>query len=77
MGNLEYPWQRVYLKALTEIDPEKLAARVEAADDVVFDRLLELEGSEGTEQERIELENTIEYIRLLQRHTYHLRAGPH
>jgi hypothetical protein len=71
--NLKYSWQQAYLKALTEIDPEKLPACVEAADDAAFDRLLELEGSAEADQERIALEDTIGYIRLLQRYSYHLR----
>jgi hypothetical protein len=74
MHTSEYQWRKLFLAALTEIDSEKFSARLIAADDAVFNRLLELEGKAGTSGERIALEDTMQDIRLLRDNCYHFRT---
>jgi hypothetical protein len=74
MHTSEYQWRKLFLAALTEIDSEKFSARWIAADDAVFNRLLELEGKAGTSGERIALEDTMQDIRLLRDNCYHFRT---
>jgi hypothetical protein len=71
MKVFKYSWQEAYLAALTETVPEKLLWRVRAADDAMFERLLELEGSTGTDRERTALEDTLRDLRALRSHGYH------
>jgi hypothetical protein len=70
----EYHWRCAFVAVLREVDLEKFATRLTVADDAVFQRLLELEGIEGTEQERIALEDTMQDIRLLRENSCHFRV---
>jgi len=70
----EYHWRCAFVAVLKEVDQEKFAKRLLVADDAVFQRLLELEGTTGTETERIALEDTIQDIRLLRDNSYHFRV---
>jgi hypothetical protein len=70
----EYSWRWVFLAALKGIDFENYSARLTAADDAVFNRLLELEGTTGTEKERLSLETTMQDLRLLRESSYHFGA---
>ncbi len=74
MDTSEYTWRRLFVAALTEIDSEKFAARLAAADDAVFNRLLKLEDKVATAEERLALEDTMQDIRLLRNNCYHFRA---
>jgi len=74
VDSVEYQWQRAFFAALTEIDSEKFALRLAASDDQVFQRLLELEGTIGTDEERSALEDTMQSLRLLRNHDYHFRV---
>lgn len=74
MDTLDYQWCSLFVAALTEIDSETFSARLSAADDAVFHRLLALEGKAGTEGERLALEDTMQDIRLLRENCYHFRA---
>jgi hypothetical protein len=74
MDTPEYRWQQLFVAALTEIDSEKFIIRLLAADDAVFNRLLELEDKDATDDERLALEGTMEDIRLLRDNCYHFRA---
>ena len=73
MDASEYRWRRLFLAALIELDSEKFAARLMAADDAVFNRLLELEGKSANNEERLALEVTMEDIRLLRDNCHHFR----
>ena len=73
MHTSEYQWRRLFVAALTEIDSEKFSARLIAADDAVFNRLLELEDRAGIAEERIALEDTMQDIRLLKIINYHFK----
>jgi hypothetical protein len=74
MDTSDYQWRNLFVAALTEIDSEKFSARLSASDDAVFHRLLALENKEGTEGERVALEDTMRDIRLLRENCYHFRA---
>ena len=74
MDASEYRWRRLFLAALIEIDSEKFAARLIAADDAVFNRLLELEGKDANYGERLALEDTMDDIRLLRENCHHFRS---
>jgi hypothetical protein len=73
MDSIEYVWQRSFFAVLTEVDSEKFVARLIVADDEVFERLFELEGTLGTEEERVALEDTLQSLRLLRNYDYHFR----
>jgi hypothetical protein len=73
VDSVEYLWQRAFFAVLTEIDSEKFAARLIIADDEVFQRLLELEGTVGSDEERLALEDTMQSLRLLRNYDYHFR----
>lgn len=64
MKNTNYPWQLALSEAISETDSENLGVRLAAADDAVFYRLLEMEGSDD-DAERLALEDAMEDIRLL------------
>ena len=72
MPNLRYSWQAVVCEAITEFDAERIPSRLSAADDAVFYRLLELEGSGDDDEERLALEDAMEGVRLLRSHVYRL-----
>jgi len=65
MSIAEPRWRRLFAAALTEVDTEKFTARLTAADDAVFYRLLELEDRPDMGEERTELEEALEDLRLL------------
>ena len=73
VDSVQYVWQRSFFAVLTEVDSEKFVARLIVADDEVFERLFELEGTLGTEQERVALEDTLRSLRLLRNYDYHFR----
>jgi hypothetical protein len=73
VDSVEYVWQRAFFAVLTEVDSEKFVARLVAADDEVFERLLELEGTVGNNEERRALEDTLQSLRLLRNYDYHFR----
>ena len=74
MDSIEYVWQRAFFAVLTEVDSEKFLARLVAADDEVFERLIELEGTVGNNAERLALEDTLQSLRLLRNYDYHFRS---
>src|ERR1700720_3290430 len=73
VDSVEYLWQRAFFAVLTEVDSEKFIERLIVADDEVFERLLELEGTVGTAAERLALEDTLQSLRLLRNYDYHFR----
>jgi hypothetical protein len=73
VDSVQYVWQRSFFAVLTEVDSEKFLARLVVADDEVFERLFELEGTVGTGEERVALEDTLQSLRLLRNYDYHLR----
>ncbi len=66
----ERRWRHLLLAVLTELDSEKFSIRLAAADDAIFDRLIQLEGTAGTDEERLALEEAQMDIRLLRRNCY-------
>jgi hypothetical protein len=73
VDSVEYVWQRAFFAVLTEVDSEIFVARLVAADDEIFERLLELEGTVGNNEERRALEDTLQSLRLLRNYDYHFR----
>ncbi len=69
----EYQWRRLFWDALTDIGSVNSSLRLEAADDALFNRLLELEATTGTEAERLALEDTMQDLRLMRGSGYNLR----
>jgi hypothetical protein len=74
MASVEYRWQQPFLSVLTEVDTEKFAVGLAVADDALFNRLLELEGTSASNEERLALENTMQDLRLLRSHSYYYRV---
>jgi|HubBroStandDraft_6_1064221.scaffolds.fasta_scaffold2213292_1 hypothetical protein len=74
MDTSDYRWRQLFVAALVELDSEKFSARLAAADDAIFDRLLGLEGKTESDEERLTLEDTMQDIRLLRENCCHFRA---
>jgi hypothetical protein len=74
MKNAAYVWECTLVEAIREIDPDKAMARLRDADDAVFNRLLEIEGSndDDDDEERSALEDAMDAIRLLRSHPFRL-----
>jgi hypothetical protein len=72
MKNAAYVWEHTLVVAIREIDPDKVTARLRDADDAVFNRLLEIEGSNDDDEERSALEDAMDAIRLLRSHPFRL-----
>jgi hypothetical protein len=70
----EFQWRELFVAALTETDSEMSFSRLTTVDDAVFHRLLELEGKEGTAEERLALEDTMQDIRLLRENCFYFRS---
>ena len=75
MENPEYSWRSVFVAALSGMTCEKSLASLNTAEDAVFERLVELEGASGTEDERRSLEETMQDILLLRGRSYYFREG--
>jgi len=73
MDTREYEWRAHFVAALTKVDEEDSLASLAIADDAVFLRLLELEGTTGTDHERLALEDTMQDIRMLRDRSNHFR----
>ena len=74
MENTEYSWRSIFVEALSGITCEKSLVALNTAEDAVFERLFELEGTSGTENERRSLEDTMQDIRLVRGRSYDFRA---
>lgn len=74
MENSEYSWRSIFVEALSSITCEKSMAALHTAEDAVFERLLQLEGSTGTEEERRSLEDTMQDILLVRGRSYDFRG---
>jgi hypothetical protein len=72
MDTSERRWRHLLLAVLTEIDTDKFSVRLTAADDAVFQRLLQLEGTDGTDEERLALEEALMDIQLLRHNCYQM-----
>jgi hypothetical protein len=66
----EYHWRSYFVAALTKVDDEN---SLNIADDAIFNRLLELEGTPGNDEERQALEDTMQDIRMLRDRNNHFR----
>jgi hypothetical protein len=75
MENIEYSWRSVFVAALSGITCEESLAALSVAEDAVFERLFELEGTNGTEDERRSLEDTMQDILLVRGRSHYFRAG--
>ena len=73
MDTREYQWRAHFLAALTKVDEEDSLANIAIADDAVFSRLIELEGTAGYDEERQALEDTMQDIRMLRDRSNHFR----
>jgi hypothetical protein len=60
-----YPWQHDYQAALLELDPEKLAQRVEAAETAIFKRLQTISQGPDSNAERQAIEDAVASLRVL------------
>jgi hypothetical protein len=70
MDSPKRDWRHLFVTALRELESEKFVERLTAADDAVFNRLLELEDEPANHEERLALEETLEDIRLLRNSCY-------
>jgi hypothetical protein len=53
MGELKYPsWQTPLQEAILELDPEKLAERIQAVENLIFERLQALSSGTDHKDER-------------------------
>jgi hypothetical protein len=68
----EYQWRSYFVTALTQVDAEN-SASLSLADDAIFNRLFEIEGTSGNEEERLALEDTMQDIRMLRDRSNHFR----
>ena len=67
---LRFPeWQQPYLAALMEGDRKKLMHRVTDAENAIFYRLQALAGNAGHQAERQAIEDALNALRVLKRHT--------
>jgi hypothetical protein len=69
----EYHWRSYFVTALTKVDDDNSSSSLTIADDAIFNRLLEMEGTTGNEEERIALEDTMQDIRMLRDRSNHFR----
>jgi hypothetical protein len=67
----QHEWRQLFVAALTEVDTQQFSLRLALADDSVFERLLHLEGTSNTTEERSALEEALEDIRLLRNNCFH------
>ena len=74
MDTREYQWRAHFVAALTKSEEEDSLASIAIADDAIFLRLLELEGTTGTEEERHALEDTMQDIRMVRERSNHFRT---
>jgi hypothetical protein len=74
MDTREYQWRALFVAALTNVDDENSLESLAIADDAVFKRLLELEGTTGNDEERMALEDTMQDIRMLRDRSNHFRS---
>jgi hypothetical protein len=73
MDTSEYQWRRLFWSALTDINSESSSIRLGLAEDAVFERLLQLEGSTDSGDERTALEDTMQDLRMLRNNSFHFR----
>ena len=67
-SSVRYPeWQNEYQAALLELDRQKLAQRVTAAEEAIYKRLQVIAESGDHEAERQAIEDALEAIRVLMR----------
>ena len=74
MPNLRYLWQTALAEAITELHSDELPTRLAAADDAIFYRLLEIEGTTDNGEERLALEEALGDVRLLRNHFFRFPA---
>jgi hypothetical protein len=75
METTRYKWRGVFLAALADINSGSSLTRLTAADDAIFMRLFELEGTSGTNEERLAIEETMQDLRLFRSSSYHFRVS--
>jgi hypothetical protein len=69
-STLRFPeWQQPYLAALMEADRKKLVDRVTDAENAIFNRLQALAGNADHQAERQAIEDALQALRVLKRHT--------
>jgi hypothetical protein len=67
-SDMEYPeWQRAYSEALLEVNPQKLPARIFAAETAILMRRKALQTSSDGHREREAIEDALSALRVLQR----------
>jgi hypothetical protein len=63
---LLYPeWQKAYRAALLELNPQKLAERVQTAETAIFNRLQEISQNSDSKAERQAIEDALATLRVL------------
>ena len=76
MTTFEYPWQKEYQEALLERDRQKLAEKINAAENALFLRFQELGGTGDHSRERLALNDAIRALRALQTEKLHYPKLP-
>lgn len=68
MANLDFPaWQAELEAVIREADPGRLKLRVSVLEKAIFDRVQEIAGRTGYEDERHAIDNAIHKLREIQR----------
>jgi hypothetical protein len=68
MSDVRYPWQEPVLAALTELNPEKLCEKIDAALNAIeVRRSAELNGSADSFDERVALQDGLNLLNMLKR----------
>ena len=68
MNDLRYTqWQASFVDAITEIDSQKLAVKVEKVEGTIFDRFQALSSDSNHHEERQALTDAVATLRILKR----------
>ncbi len=68
MDHLRFPeWQKPYLDALVELDPEKLPERVASAETAIIQRMEQFTASPDSEVERRAVKDALDALYVLKR----------
>ena len=67
MSNVRYLWQKPVLSALTELNPEKLGEKIDAALNAIETRSAELNGGADSFDERVALQDAFNSLNAVKR----------
>jgi hypothetical protein len=68
MGEIRFPWQETVLSALMELNPERLADKIDTAFNAIERRSAELDGSADSFDERVALQDAFNSLNAVKKH---------